>query len=49
MEESAKEKFGPAQAAYEGLEIVLDPGRKITGRLQPARINTAEVKYANHD
>jgi hypothetical protein len=34
MEASAKEQFSEAQAAYEGLEIVLRDEKKITGVLQ---------------
>ncbi len=46
---AAKEKFGDAQAAYEGLEIVLPDEKKMTGILQPGRGNTRDVKYAHHD
>jgi len=35
MEASAKAQFGEAQAAHEGLEIVLPDEKKITGVLQP--------------
>jgi phosphoribosyl 1,2-cyclic phosphodiesterase len=49
MDAIAKEKFGDAQAAYEGLEVVLPDEKKMTGRLQPGRENTRDVKYAHHD
>jgi len=49
MEAMAKEKVGDAQAAYEGLEIVLPDEKKMTGILQPGRGNTRDVKYAHHD
>ena len=49
MEASAKEKFGDAQAAYEGLEILLHKEAKMTGMLQQSNINARDVKYAHHD
>jgi phosphoribosyl 1,2-cyclic phosphodiesterase len=49
MDAAAKEKFGDAQAAYEGLEILLPDEKKMTGILQPGRGNTRDVKYAHHD
>ena len=48
LEGFAKERFGGAQAAYEGLEIVLgDPG-KIAKKLQSPNPQVRDVKYANH-
>jgi len=49
MEASAKARFSEAQAAYEGLEIVLRNEKKITGVLQSSNINARDVKYANND
>ena len=48
MEASAQKKFDEAQAAYEGLEILLHETNKTARKLQsPAQ--PREVKYANHD
>jgi phosphoribosyl 1,2-cyclic phosphodiesterase len=49
METAAKEKFGDAQAAYEGLEIVLREANKMAKKLQSATLQARDVKYANHD
>ena len=49
METFAKEKFGAAQAAYEGQEIVLRSENKITDRLQSPDTQLRDVKYAHHD
>jgi len=49
MESSAKAQFGEAQAAYEGLEIILRDEKKMTSRLQQSNLNPRDVKYANHD
>jgi phosphoribosyl 1,2-cyclic phosphodiesterase len=48
METEAKEKFGKVQAAYEGLEIVIQPENKISSRLQHEQAKTRDVKYADH-
>ena len=45
MEASAREKFGEAQAAYEGLDIALIPSPSFTGRGARQR----DVQYAHHD
>lgn len=48
LEVFAKKRFGEAQAAYEGLELVLgDPG-KIAKKLQSPNPQVRDVKYANH-
>jgi phosphoribosyl 1,2-cyclic phosphodiesterase len=44
----AKEKFGNVQAAYEGLEIVINAENKITSRLQQHQASARDVKYADH-
>ncbi len=49
METSAREKFGDAQAAYEGLELVLPDEMKMTGMLQQSNFNARDVKYAHND
>lgn len=49
MEASAKEKFGEAQAAYEGLEIRLAAEKKMTSRLQQGNNDARDVQYAHHD
>jgi phosphoribosyl 1,2-cyclic phosphodiesterase len=49
MEKFAREKFGEAQAAYEGLEIILPKENRITERLQSANLNGVDVKYAHND
>ena len=49
METSAREKFNEAQAAYEGLEIILPRESRITDRLQSANLHGADVKYAHND
>ena len=49
MEAAAKEKFGDAQAAYEGLEIVLRESNKMAKKLQSVTFEARDVKYANHD
>jgi phosphoribosyl 1,2-cyclic phosphodiesterase len=49
MDATAKEKFDNAQAAHEGLEIVLSDEKKISGMLQPGTMNARDVKYAHHD
>jgi phosphoribosyl 1,2-cyclic phosphodiesterase len=49
MEAVAKEKFGRVQAAYEGLEITVNPENKITSLLQQDQAGTRDVKYADHD
>ena len=49
METFAKEKFGAAQAAYEGQEIVMRSENKITDRLQSPDPQVRDVKYAHHD
>jgi phosphoribosyl 1,2-cyclic phosphodiesterase len=48
VEAEAKEKFNKVQAAYEGLEIVIQPEHKISSRLQHERAKTRDVKYADH-
>jgi phosphoribosyl 1,2-cyclic phosphodiesterase len=48
MEASAQKKFDEAQAAYEGLEILLHETNKTARKLQPPA-HPREVKYANHD
>jgi phosphoribosyl 1,2-cyclic phosphodiesterase len=48
MEARAKEYFDRAQAAYEGLEIILNAGNKITSQLQPRQTDARDVKYADH-
>ena len=48
MEASAQKMFETAQAAYEGLEILVNQTNKTARKLQsPAQ--PREVKYANHD
>ena len=49
MESFAREKFSEAQAAYEGLEIILPKESRITERLQSANLHGADVKYAHND
>ena len=49
MEHSAIENFRDAQAAYEGLEIVLREPNKIAKQLQSPKREVRDVKYANHD
>ena len=49
MEASAKEKFSRVQAAYEGLEIVVNERNNITSLLQQDQARTRDVKYADHD
>ena len=49
MDATAKEKFGDAQAAYEGLELSLREPTKVTGMLQPGKVNARDVKYAHHE
>jgi phosphoribosyl 1,2-cyclic phosphodiesterase len=49
MEASAREKFAAAQAASEGLELVLRNEMKMTGMLQQNNAATRDVKYAHHD
>ena len=49
METFAQEKFNKAQAAYEGLEIVLRKQNRITERLQSPNLNRVDVKYAHND
>ncbi len=48
LEAEAKEKFNKVQAAYEGLEIVIQPENKISSRLQHEQAKTRDVKYADH-
>ena len=48
MEASAQKKFSEVQAAYEGLEILLQDTNKIARKLQ-SPTQPREVKYANHD
>ena len=48
LEEEAKKRFGRLQAAYEGLEVVVKAGNKITSRLQEEQARTRDVKYADH-
>jgi phosphoribosyl 1,2-cyclic phosphodiesterase len=48
MEADAKTKFGRAQAAYEGMEIVIHTDNKMTSRLQQDQARTRDVKYADH-
>lgn len=49
MEKYARKRFHPTQAAYEGLEIVLQSKSKITDWLQSSDPNRRDVQYANHD
>ena len=49
MEASAKERFGDAQAAYEGLELVLHPEMKMTSMLRQINGNARDVKYGHND
>ena len=49
MEATAKAQFSETKAAWEGLEIVLHNGNKITGLLKSRNIKARDVKYANHD
>ena len=49
METFAKEKFAETRAAYEGLEIALQPENRITDRLQSANLHGVDVKYAYND
>jgi phosphoribosyl 1,2-cyclic phosphodiesterase len=49
IEASAKAHFHASQAAYEGLEIRLQPENKISGKLQSPNRRTRDVKYANND
>jgi ribonuclease BN (tRNA processing enzyme) len=49
LEASAKAQFGEAQAAYEGLELVLQETRKIAKKLQSSDPQVRDVQYANHD
>ncbi len=49
MENVAKDKFGEAQSASEGLEITLHNEGKMTGILQQDKVNTRDVQYAHHD
>ena len=48
LETEAKKKFEKVQAAYEGLEIVIQPENKISSRLQHEQAKTRDVKYADH-
>jgi hypothetical protein len=48
MEASAQKRFDEVQAAYEGLEILLQDTDKIARKLQ-SPTQPREVKYANHD
>lgn len=48
MEVRAKERFDKVQAAYEGLEIVINAENKISSRLQPEQAKVRDVKYADH-
>jgi hypothetical protein len=55
LEASAREQFHAAQAAYEGLEIVLTDTGNMAKKLQspspqpiPPREGSMEVKYANY-
>jgi ribonuclease BN (tRNA processing enzyme) len=49
MESAAQERFLGAQAAFEGLEIVLREPNKIAKQLQSPKQEGRDVKYANHD
>ena len=49
VEAAAKSRFGKAQAAYEGLEIILADSGNIANHLQSASARLRDVKYANHD
>lgn len=48
MEASAQKRFDEVQAAYEGLEILLQETSKIARKLQ-SPTQPRDVKYANHD
>lgn len=48
METSARKKFNETQAAYEGLEILLQDSNNIARKLQ-SPVRQGEVKYAHHD
>lgn len=49
MEVDARRNSGNVQAAYEGLEILVSEGSKITSLLQPGHPNASDVQYAHHD
>jgi phosphoribosyl 1,2-cyclic phosphodiesterase len=49
MEAGAREKFDRVRAAYEGLEIMVNPQKKMTSRLQQGPEQARDVKYAHHD
>ena len=49
MENTAKDKFGDVRAAYEGLEFVLRPEKKMTAMLQHSNKDASDVQYAHHD
>lgn len=49
MEVYARERFHRTRAAYEGLEIQVQGGNKMTDRLQSPDLNVRDVQYANHD
>lgn len=49
MEMYAKERFSATQAAYEGLEIILQDERNMTSLLQQKNPRTSDVQYAHHD
>ena len=48
IEASSQKKFTKAQAAYEGLEILVKDTNNIARKLQ-SPTQPGEVKYANHD
>ena len=49
MDVSAKAQFGEAQAAYEGLEIVLQDESKMAVRLQTSTQRGRDVQYVQND
>ena len=49
MEASAKAQISEAQAAYEGLEILIHSENSISDKFQSPNLHTRDVKYANND
>lgn len=49
MEASAKTQISEAQAAYEGLEILVRSENKISEKFQTPNLHPRDVKYANND
>jgi phosphoribosyl 1,2-cyclic phosphodiesterase len=49
LETEARKKFAKVLAAYEGLEIVIQPETKISSQLQQEQAKPRDVQYADHD